>query len=139
VQLFKYVTADRIDVLKNGLIRFTQATGLNDPWEMKPYLRQLLSDASLDKLAMGRKSGPSNIVQDEQDFKLFWKAQRKKIPNLSKKEARKKFDEYLKKNPHVRGLVEHVAERYARERFRSTHEDEFKQKFFEITRTGFKT
>ena len=32
--LYKYVTADRIDILQNGHIRFTQPSVLNDPFEM---------------------------------------------------------------------------------------------------------
>lgn len=42
--LYKYVTADRIDVLTTGLIRFTQPGALNDPWEMKPYIERLIED-----------------------------------------------------------------------------------------------
>lgn len=42
--IYKYVTADRIDILKNGLIRFTQPTALNDPWEVKPYIESLMTD-----------------------------------------------------------------------------------------------
>jgi hypothetical protein len=32
--LYKYVTADRIDILQNGHIRFTQPSVLNDPFEI---------------------------------------------------------------------------------------------------------
>lgn len=45
--IYKYVTGDRIDILERGLIRFTQASALNDPFETEPnlcefeaYLRQ---------------------------------------------------------------------------------------------------
>lgn len=34
--VYKYVTPDRIDVLENGRIRFTQADALNDPFEINP-------------------------------------------------------------------------------------------------------
>jgi hypothetical protein len=33
---YKYVTPDRIDVIENGCIRFTQAAALNDPFEIYP-------------------------------------------------------------------------------------------------------
>jgi hypothetical protein len=33
--LYKYVTAERIDVLQNELIRFTQPSALNDPWDVR--------------------------------------------------------------------------------------------------------
>jgi hypothetical protein len=34
-QIFKYVNSDRIDILKNLLIRFTQPACFNDPFEMR--------------------------------------------------------------------------------------------------------
>ena len=34
MSLYKYVTPDRLDILKNLLIRFTQPTALNDPLEL---------------------------------------------------------------------------------------------------------
>lgn len=33
---YKYVIPERIDVLLNGMIRFTQPTALNDPFELRP-------------------------------------------------------------------------------------------------------
>ncbi|MFS8086046.1 MAG: DUF2971 domain-containing protein, partial [Acidobacteriota bacterium] len=47
--LYKYVTVDRIDVFKNGLIRFTQPGVLNDPWEMRPYIERLMEDELFEK------------------------------------------------------------------------------------------
>lgn len=50
--LYKYVTAERIDILQNELIRFTQPTGLNDPFDMRIVADELLSEqtwASFDK------------------------------------------------------------------------------------------
>lgn len=38
MRLYKYVSADRIDVLLNGVIRFTQAADFNDPFEIGPYV-----------------------------------------------------------------------------------------------------
>src|SRR5260370_37668198 len=38
---YKYLHPDRLDVLKNGLIRFTQAAALNDPFESTPCLIEL--------------------------------------------------------------------------------------------------
>ena len=34
--VYKYVTPERIDVLRNGRVRFTQAAALNDPFEAHP-------------------------------------------------------------------------------------------------------
>jgi hypothetical protein len=47
-RLFKYVTFDRLNVLRGQCIRFTQPAALNDPWEFKPYLEKLLSDDWLE-------------------------------------------------------------------------------------------
>lgn len=41
MRLYKYVSPERTDVLKNWLIRFTQPTSFNDPFETFPYLQSL--------------------------------------------------------------------------------------------------
>jgi hypothetical protein len=41
MRLYKYVSPERTDMLKNGLIRFTQPTSFNDPFETFPYLQSL--------------------------------------------------------------------------------------------------
>jgi len=47
--LYKYVTAERIDVLQNGLIRFSQPSALNDPWDMRPHVERLFTDDDLEE------------------------------------------------------------------------------------------
>lgn len=42
---FKYVLPDRKDVLQNGMIRFTQPSGLNDPFELFPTITHLTAHA----------------------------------------------------------------------------------------------
>ena len=44
MKLYKYAVRDRIDVLVNGLIRFTQPIAQNDPFEMRPILKQVMSE-----------------------------------------------------------------------------------------------
>lgn len=39
--IYKYVTEDRVDVLENGRIRFTQAAALNDPFDVYPCLDEV--------------------------------------------------------------------------------------------------
>lgn len=39
--VYKYLHPDRVDVLENGLIRFTQSSALNDPFESTPCLAQV--------------------------------------------------------------------------------------------------
>ena len=51
--LYKYVTAERIDVLQNGLIRFTQASALNDPWDMRPHVERLITENDLEEHITG--------------------------------------------------------------------------------------
>ena len=51
--LYKYVTAERIDVLQNGLIRFSQPSALNDPWDMRPHVERLFTDNDLDEHVVG--------------------------------------------------------------------------------------
>jgi hypothetical protein len=41
MRLYKYVSPERTDVLENGLVRFTQPTSFNDPFETFPYLQSL--------------------------------------------------------------------------------------------------
>lgn len=48
-RVYKYVTRDRIDVLQNLTIRFTQPSALNDPFELKPIFSQMMSDERLKK------------------------------------------------------------------------------------------
>jgi hypothetical protein len=51
--IYKYVVLERIDVLKNGSIRFTQADALNDPFEIKPSFnsyRKLLKETYREML-----------------------------------------------------------------------------------------
>ena len=50
--LYKYVTAERIDVLQNGLIRFSQPSALNDPWDMRPHVERLFTDDDLEEHVM---------------------------------------------------------------------------------------
>jgi hypothetical protein len=46
-RLYKYLIPDRIDILNNNLIRFTQPSALNDPFELKPIFGDLLSEHQL--------------------------------------------------------------------------------------------
>jgi hypothetical protein len=42
VKLYKYCVAERIDVLRNGMIRFTPPSGFNDPFELAPSMGELV-------------------------------------------------------------------------------------------------
>jgi len=43
MSLYKYVTPERLDVLENLHIRFTQPFALNDPFEVQPLIRSIVS------------------------------------------------------------------------------------------------
>jgi hypothetical protein len=45
VSLYKYVTPDRLDVLRSLRIRFTQPTAQNDPFEFSPVVRGFIDPA----------------------------------------------------------------------------------------------
>ncbi len=47
--LYKYVVSERIDVLQNSLIRFSQPSVLNDPWDMRPHVERLFTDDDLEE------------------------------------------------------------------------------------------
>lgn len=44
MKVFKYLVPDRIDILENKNIRFTQARYLNDPFESLPFISKLMSE-----------------------------------------------------------------------------------------------
>ena len=69
--LYKYVIPDRIDILKNRYIRFTQASALNDPFELLPMFEELF---------------PKNIVKEtilNPPFEYIEEALGKQYENLS--------------------------------------------------------
>lgn len=49
-KLYKYVIPGRIDILKNQLIRFTQPSALNDPFELQPIFGDLFSENELNDM-----------------------------------------------------------------------------------------
>lgn len=46
---YKYVSAERIDILQNRLIRFTQPNAMNDPFEARPHFYKLGSKEEFAK------------------------------------------------------------------------------------------
>jgi hypothetical protein len=47
--IYKYVHEDRIDILENFMIRFTQPQEFNDPFEMFPYIQSLFQKGFFEK------------------------------------------------------------------------------------------
>ena len=50
MRIFKYLSPERVDVLENQVLRFTQATYLNDPFEHLPFISQLVDEAYTEKI-----------------------------------------------------------------------------------------
>jgi len=87
--LYKYVTAERIDVLQNGLIRFTQASALNDPWDMRPHVERLFGENDLQRMVdpLMPKSDEQLIDSVSQMIDNFAKA--KGLPDKSLNEIKR--------------------------------------------------
>lgn len=49
MRLFKYVHSDRVDVLENRMICFSTPQNLNDPFELKPHIRDVATEEVYDK------------------------------------------------------------------------------------------
>jgi hypothetical protein len=52
MSIYKYVTADRIDILEEGFIRFTQPSAFNDPIEMQPFFETVLSREQVEEVCI---------------------------------------------------------------------------------------
>lgn len=66
--LFKYFSEDRIDVLEKGLIRYTQPTDFNDPFETYPNFIAIGDHEAIDKYANEFDMEPGyyeNILSEE--------------------------------------------------------------------------
>lgn len=50
LKYYKYIEPARIDILANGLIRFTQPALFNDPFEMSPFISAIATDAEIDEM-----------------------------------------------------------------------------------------
>lgn len=50
MKLYKYCHPDRVDILQNRMIRFSQPSVLNDPFELSPYIERLASPEFIQEL-----------------------------------------------------------------------------------------
>jgi hypothetical protein len=62
VILYKYINEDRVSILENGLIRFTQPQGFNDPFELKLVVERLASDSHITETI---SSQFEQMIEDE--------------------------------------------------------------------------
>lgn len=93
--IYKYVSAERIDILKNGYIRFTQPGAFNDPFEMNPYFVGVASEEAIGDFIKTESLSDENI---ERYLEEGWTAECQKhgviipfsfVRNLMKREADK--------------------------------------------------
>lgn len=61
--LYKYVTMERIDVLENGHIRFTQPTAFNDPFELFPYFESIAPEKDIEEYIRKHEWNDAEIDQ----------------------------------------------------------------------------
>ena len=68
--IYKYVTIDRLDIITNGLIRFTQPSAFNDPFEAYPFFSKLADDEEINKALQIPRSWDSNKIDQLIDDSL---------------------------------------------------------------------
>lgn len=95
MKLYKYLNEERLSILDDGLVRFTQPQAFNDPFELKPYLSSLASDS---------------IITDElnEQFEEILKKEYLKLPSAIKQNITyPKFLEYsyTKKDEVLNGVL----------------------------------
>lgn len=99
--LYKYLSPDRIDVLRNCKIRFSQPGALNDPFEVKPSFSKITTDEEASRtfdiqfpeaLEKEYQELPRSIRR-KVSFKDFLEEARKRFPNANDQFI-KVLDEY---------------------------------------------
>lgn len=99
MKLYKYVTSDRIEILINGLIRFTQPAAFNDPFEMSPFIKEIASDAEIESILDADHESNVREVYSKKNREY-----RRKVP----------FEKFLKQYPKEELLVEIKASAHGR-------------------------
>lgn len=93
MKLFKYLAPERLDVLKNRTIRFSQPAAFNDPFEFKPLVSSI---ARRDEI---------NAMIDQQVEEMIEKEWSKLAPSLklaiTKNDYRKKMSSFIEGHRHI--------------------------------------
>ena len=102
MSLYKYVTSDRIDILKNGAIRFTQPGALNDPWEMRPYIERIFSENTFEnEIAKKARVLPHNQLAELTADELWKKMPRRQRRATSKAQVKNTVANLIRLNPNA--------------------------------------
>jgi len=97
MELYKYVPPERVDILENLYIRFTQPSSLNDPGEFSVQIKKLINDDTLENtLDEGFEKGLEHATMIENLQKEF-----KNSLNMefSKKDCEQFYNLLLEKQP----------------------------------------
>ena len=84
LKLYKYLDPERIDILSNGLIRFTQPALFNDPFEMSPYISAIASEEEIDEIFDAK-----HVSQLREEYEKMNRESRRAV----------KFEEFKKRYP----------------------------------------
>lgn len=92
--LYKYVAPERLDILETRHIRFTQATALNDPFELKPIFDSMVPDDNFESTFR-----PTNSM-----LEASLREQYQRLP--AEMQARLSFEQVLEKLRHNPEVIE---------------------------------
>ena len=79
--LYKYIPPERIDILQNSYIRFTQPSAFNDPFEAFPYFKSLAPEMDIAEFVR-KKNRETTSADIEKILKESWEKKQKENPNL---------------------------------------------------------
>lgn len=60
---YKYLSEERIDVIENSLIRFTQPSQFNDPFEAFPFYKSLTDEKNIENLSKDLQINKNDIIE----------------------------------------------------------------------------
>ncbi len=78
--IYKYLQADRIELLENSSIRFTQPSVFNDPFECFPCLKEIAHDERVREYLIRHQCSDE---EKEKTFLALWKEEHEKHPELN--------------------------------------------------------
>ena len=100
-RLYKYVIAERMDILLDGKIRFTNPSDLNDPLDMRPHVKQINSERYLHNQAswftskLGRERLAERFSQDDLRNEISAMSPQERT-RLTRRDRRERFRELKK-------------------------------------------
>ena len=92
--IYKYFNPDCIEILENSLIRFTQPSIFNDPFECFPYLQEITHVKHVQRVREYLNRHKCSDAEKEGMFLASWKEEHEKHPELNV--SYEEFREFLK-------------------------------------------